>query len=989
MLRTLGGLRLEGSSFGRSKPLLLLAYLALEGAKTRRELADLFYLDAKDPRDSLSTALGYLKREASAVEADAQKVWTSQECDAPKLLQLLDGGQLGGGLELYQGAFLAGVDLLLGEELEEWVYQTRELLAGRVRETRLQLGEKALAKGRYEVAARHAEAAYGLGGAPELDPEDLKRLYPLLYLGKSLLAGALRREAEGFGIALEVKEPAPEPIPAQPVRNNLPLQTTSFVGRDPELLEVARLLGSPEQRLLTLHGLGGAGKTRLALQVAHQQLEDSAFTDGVFFVALDAISTLEAIPLAIAEALVIGLQAPENPLAQIQQAIGEQHILLVLDNFEHLVEGATSLVALLAACPNLKALVTSRERLGVAEEWVFPLGGLGLPGSESRFEDAPYSDAMQLFVQRAKRVKLDFALEPTTLPLVLKICRLVEGYPLGLELAAAWVRMLPPEEIAQEIERNLDFLSSAARNSPARQRSLRAVFESAWNSLNPKEQAALRKLSVFRGGFRREAAGEVMGATLPLLASLVDKSLLRTSANGRYDRHALLYGYMQEKLAEHPEEQQQTRDLHAAFFLKFAEHANGELSGDEQALWLGRLGEEHDNLQAALEWVLSQSEAEIALRITRALSRFWDIRGHFAEGRAWLVKALALPAPELKDLRARALNGVGVIAKDQGDFAAAKVYLEESLALHGELGSRSPRAVTLNNLGVLAYQQNDYLTAQEYYRQSLSILRELDNPGGVAYVLQNLGNLAHDLGEYALARQYKEESLEISRQLEDGVGIAIALANLSITAIEQGEYGAVRGQLEESLKLSLVLGDSNGIATAKQLLGYMAFLRGESEEANLRLEECQKLFRQTGDKMGLSSTLLMLGEVQLQNDLVGANALFQEALSLLEQLKQPKGTATALEKLAAVAAKAGRWAQGVHLYAAASRLREQFKTPLPPSEQARYQRTLNALREGLDKKNFDSSWAIGQRWTLEEAVGKALEPTALAGSKLHPPTPFE
>lgn len=988
MLKTLGGLVLEGSSFQRSKPLLLLAYLSLEGGKTRRELADLFYLDTKDPRDSLSTALGYLKRQAHAAEADARKVWSGQECDATRLLQLLDEGQLGAALEFYQGPFLAGINLALGPELEEWVYQTREFLAARVREARLQLGEKAFAEGRYQAAARHAEAAHELGGAPELAPEDLKRLYPLLYLGKSPLAATLRLEALGFEIALEAGEPARKPSPAPPVRNNLPIQSTSFVGRGAELLEVARLLKNPEHRLVTLHGLGGGGKTRLALQVAHQQLEEGFFSDGVFLVALDTLTAPEAIPQAIAEALGLSLQAQEDALTQVRQAVSEQTLLLVLDNFEQLVEGALRVSQLLEACPNLKILVTSRARLNLAEEWVFPLAGLGLPGAESRLEDVPYSDAVQLFVQRAKRVRLDFALEPATLPQVLKICHLVEGYPLGLELAAAWVRMLPPEEIAQEIERNLDFLNSATRNTPPRQQSLRAAFESAWHALGSREQAALRKLSVFRGGFRREAASQVVEATLPLLASLVDKSLLRISANGRYNCHALLYQYMSEKLAEHPGERGQTRDLHAGFFLEFAERANGELNGDEQALWLGRLEEEHDNLRAALDWVLSKPGAETALRITRALSRFWDIRGHLSEGRAWLSQALALPAPELKDLRARALNAAGVLAKDQGDFAAAKAYLGESLALHAEVGSPGPGAVTLNNLGIVAYQQNDYLAAQDYYQQSLAILRGLDNPGGVAYVLQNLGNVAHDLGDYPLAWRYKSESLAISRSLEDQVGTAIALANLGMTAIEQGGYTVAREQLAESLELSEVLGDAMGIATAKQLLGLVASLQGEDECAGLLLEESSKLFGQKGDRIGLSSTLLMLGHLRLgQNDADEAGAFLQQALSLLGGLKQPKGTAAALEKLAAVAAKTGQAIKGAQLCGAASRLREQFKTPLPPSEQASYQRTLAALRDVLDSQTFASGWATGQGWTLETAVEKALEPVSTR-NRPYTPMPF-
>lgn len=975
MLHTLGNLALEGSSFRRSKPLLLLAYLTLEGSKTRRELADLFYLDTKDPRDSLSTALGYLKREANSAEADSSKAWATVDCDAKKLLELLDGGEFDQALSHYQGSFLAGIDVAMGEELEEWVYKTREFLASRVREAHLKLAEKAFETRQYDVAAKHAETAYGLDGATELEPEDMKRLYPLLYMGKSPKAPELRQEAEAFDIKLEIKElPKETASNVQQLRHNLPPRTTSFVGRDPELLEVANLLANPDCRLVTLHGLGGAGKTRLAVQAAYDQLESGIFRDGIFFVSLASLTSPDLIPLAVAEALNLSLQGQEDGLTQIKNFIGQQSILLVLDNFEQLMVAATLPAELIAACPNLKILVTSRERLNVAEEWVLSLGGLTLPSQESKFEDAAYSEAVQLFVQRAKRVRLDFALNSATSPHVLKICQLVEGYPLGLELAAAWVRAMPLEDIASEIESNLDFLSSMMRNVNDRQQSLRATFEYSWKSLNTKEQTALRKLSVFRGGFRREAASEVTSATLPLLASLVDKSLLRTSANGRYDRHALLYQYMQEKFAENNEEEQQTRDQHATYFLMFAEQANQALNGEQQALWLSRLEEDHDNLRSALTWILSKGDAETALRLVRALSRFWDVHGHFTEGLTWIAKALALPASvEFKDMRARVLNAAGVLAKDQGDYAAARAYLEEGLLLSKEVGDKRSIVSPLNNLGIVAYHQNDYVAAQHYYEQSLVLLRELNNTFGVAYVLQNLGNVAHDLGDYVLARRYKEEGLELLRGLDDGIGIAIALANVAITAIEQEDYALAKERLAESLKLSEVLGDSNGIATAKQLLGFIALLGAEEVGARSLLEESLKLFRQSGDKVGISSTLMILGDAGLeQNDEGAAHPYYDEALSLLEQLKQPKGIAALLERKAALAANREQWARAICLCAAANSLRETFKTPLPPSERSRYQKTLASLHVRVDKATFESYWEEGKTWTLEQAVNYAL-----------------
>ncbi len=322
-LTTLGGLTLEGSEFQQPLPLLLVTYLALEGPQARRVLAELFWPDAKDPRDSLGSALRLMKRAVTgSVEADRSRAYSELPCDARELLTLLDAGDSEAAVALYQGSFLEGLDLTLGEELEEWVHATREYLAHRVRTALIQVGEQEASQGQPTEAAQPAERAYLLRGAPEPDPEDFQRLYTLLQAGGSPIAAEVKREAESFGIPLtthlEEQEPAEQATTEETsAQHNLPTRSTSFVGRDPELLEIAKLLSNSECRLLTVHGPGGVGKSRLALQVAREQLQDGAFKDGVFFVALDALTNPELIPGSIAEALGIDLQGKEDPLTNL------------------------------------------------------------------------------------------------------------------------------------------------------------------------------------------------------------------------------------------------------------------------------------------------------------------------------------------------------------------------------------------------------------------------------------------------------------------------------------------------------------------------------------------------------------------------------------------------------------------------------------------------------------------------------------------------
>ncbi len=801
-----------------------------------------------------------------------------------------------------------------GAELEEWIYGTREYLASQVRRALIDVGEETAAGGEFKEAAAHAERAYLLSEAPPPDPEELMRLYSLLLAGDNRRAVELQREAQAYDLTFsQTLEEAREQFRQPPVAEllspgKLPTRGTSFFGRELELADLTGQLRNPEHRLITLTGSGGVGKTRLALQLAYDQLKRERFRDGVYFVPLDALTSPTFVASHIAEALDLSLHGNDEPRVQLLRYLQSKQLLLVLDNFEHLMEAAELASELVTACPELRLVITSRERLNLEEEWVFPIEGLSFPGDATlSLERAREFDSVQLFGERARRSRSSFFTTLENLPPIIRICQLVEGSPLGIELSAVWVKLLPLEEIADELGRNLDFLSSPARNVAERHRSIRAAFEHSWELLTPKEQGVLRKLSVFRGGFRREAAALVAEASIPVLASLVDKSLLRVVEDGRYDRHPLLYQYTEEKLAEHPEEKTATQERHGRYFLTFAEAAESKLTSARQTEWLDRLDQEHDNLRVALRWMVEDQKSTLSLRLSGALWRFWHTRGYLQEGREWLTDTLAQEAVTGRTTeRAKVLYGAAQLAFAQGDFASARALGEESLDVSREVGDKRGIAESLLILGKAVFHLGDYPKGRSLLEQSLKEARAVGDKQSIAAVLKELGDLVFEQGEYDLSRSLYEESLDLSRDLGDKTGIANSLHSLGLFFKQGGGYQLARTHFEECLKVSREIADKARVSYTLLNLGDLSYRVSDFSSARALYDESLSMMRELGNMWGVGHVLNNLGNVLLIQGHPGkARVLYEECLKIRREIGDEIGAAGALIKIGNVTYQEG------------------------------------------------------------------------------------
>jgi predicted ATPase/DNA-binding XRE family transcriptional regulator len=638
---------------------------------------------------------------------------------------------------------------------------------------------------------------------------------------------------------------------------SLPIPPTPLIGREREVAAIAALVrDGREERLITLTGPGGVGKTRLALAVAAAVVPD--FADGIAWVELAPLAD----PALVASTVAQGVGTQEvggRPLAEtLREHLRGKRLLLVLDNCEHLRRAVADLVAgLLAACPGLAVLATSRASLRIRAERLVPVEPLALPASEAGrgFDDVAESAAVRLFVQRARASRPDFALTAENAAAVAAICRRVDGLPLALELAATRLRALSPTTLLDLLEERLRVLAAAPSDAPERHRSLEAAVAWSHDLLGPAEQALFRRQAVFVGGCSLEAAAAISGddgafATAAGLEALVDEALLgygeTPGGEPRYSMLETVRGFALERL-EATGAAPAVRHAHAAYFLALAERAAPELSGPEQARWLDRLETEHDNLRAALDWGLEQP-GEFALRLAGALWGFWLIRGHLHEGRTWLERALEREPDASPGVVAKALDSAGVFAHYEDDTDRAVALHERALALYRAAGDRRGAATALDNLGVVATRLGDHTRARAPHAEALALRREMGDTRGVVVSLNNLGILALLQGDRDRARAHYEEAVELCRGLGNPLMTAVSLGNLASLLRDEGDRARAAPLYRESLTLRRELGEKEGIVDCLMGMGSIAAADGQPERAARLFGAAEAL----GEAIGLS-----------------------------------------------------------------------------------------------------------------------------------------
>jgi predicted ATPase len=748
----------------------------------------------------------------------------------------------------------------------------------------------------------------------------------------------------------------PTPVSQIAPKHNLPAQTTPFVGRETELAELAQLLADPDVRLLTILGAGGMGKTRLALQAAADILSDAQlgnFQRGVFFVSLAPLQSVDAIVPTVAQAIGFSFYRGGEPRQQLLDYLRQKNMLLIMDNFEHLLAppsvpplvgdagGESLVIDILKTAPDVKILATSRARLNVRGEHRFQIAGMECPDWETSEDAADSTDransanwaeysAVKLFLQGARRARPGFELEADDFKYVSRICRLVQGMPLGILLAAAWVEMLTPEEVADqisgEISQSLDFLGTDLRDVPERQRSMRAVFDHSFNLLSEREREVFQALSVFRGSFAQEAAQRVAGASLRELMALVNRSLLHRTPTGRYQVHELTRQYAANKLGEMPAEEEGVKDRHCAYYAGFLQGREAHLLGRNQKKAAAEIEVELENVRSGWRWAVAQGKiAEIA-RSLEALGEFYWMRGWYSQGEETLTRAAQTLEEEQKNrlgtvrsasLRdADAVTGgaqeeianrrfrvvLGKVLLQQGVFCEmlglkekAKEPLQKSLAIFRDLDAQREMAWALRWLG---HNASSLEEQKRLYLEGLAIFEKIGDRRGILLSLWGLGHTANAQGEYETGKQLHQKGFALARELGNQIDITESLYDLGVAALNLGRYEDAKQLLQESLPLRREFSDFFGTYRSLLRLANACWGLGEFEEAEQLLQESLAICKEIGNLYGVGVIHTELGQAA---NLLGKHAeaiqLAQEGLKIRERLDHRWGVAQSFRVL--------------------------------------------------------------------------------------------
>ena len=898
----------------------LLFYLAVTGRPhNRSHLAGLLWggLPEENARRNLRGAISQLRPALdNYLLAERRTLAFNQEApywlDTTILQRAMSGApeqdkELRTAVSLYRDEFLAQFQVQDAPEFESWLTLERERWRQLLLEAREKLAGAAAARGELALAIEDMRAILSIDSWRE---EAHRQLMALLAqngrrsealaqyeICRRLLAEELGVEPSAETVALveQIKagemgsrgviiSPSPH-LPNSPTSpHNLPAETTPFIGRLAELNQIAGLLADPGCRLLTLFGPGGMGKTRLARQAAANAL--NAFADGVYLVALEAVDAARLLAATIANALGVHLSGRQEPRAALLDYLRERRLLLVLDNFEQLLAESDLLLEMLETAPGVKLLVTSREALNLYEEWVFEVQGLAYPAEATTGNLAQF-DAAALFQQRARRAYLGFDLAGNETA-VSEICRLFLGMPLGIELAAAWIRTIPCAEIARRIGANLNSLPTSLRNMPARHRSMVAVCDHSWDLLRPAEKRQLRQLAVFRGGFTAEAAQQVAGAGRRDLSALVDKALLQVAPSGRYDLHPLIRHYVAGKLTAHPDELAESQTRHTAFYAAFLANLTKALNGRDQQQALQAITGEIANARTAWTAAVTEHAFERLDQMVEPLFHFYNKRGLQQEGfqqfdlavavtrakgptnlltrllvrqgrlsehvshsftlpESLLVEGLALAREQaLPEECAQALMGLGLLALLQGQPEDADAYLQDSQVISRQANIPWTLANVLILLAWLYSGRGQGEQAKAMCQEAIALHQEVGDVNGVAAGLTALGKVYNELDEWPEAEAAYREALAICRRHNHRVGEGQALTGLFAACYRQGKVEQAAVYVQESLAVNQVVGNRLGMAIAYHNLGFLAANDGRHAEAVAHYRQTLSIYHTTG-----------------------------------------------------------------------------------------------------------------------------------------------
>ncbi|HLX57582.1 MAG TPA: tetratricopeptide repeat protein [Ktedonobacteraceae bacterium] len=776
--------------------------------------------------------------------------------------------------------------------------------------------------------------------------------------------------------------------------HNLPTQPTPFVGREQEMTNLYDLLRRPDVRLVTLTGPAGVGKTRLALQVA-AELSD-LFADGLFLVPLAPVNDPEQTVPAITQTLGISDLSGQTPLTQLKGVLKDKQMLLVLDNFEQVIPAAVQMAELLAACPQLKIIVTSQVVLRLQAEREFSVSPLSLPNPKRLPDIIALSqyEAVALFIQRSQMVKPDFVVTNANAPAVAAICVRLDGLPLAIELAAARSKFFAPQALLTRLEQGLAMLTGGARDLPARQQTLRGAIAWSYNLLTSEQQILFRRLAVFVDGCMWEAAeivcraaGDLVGDVLDGLLSLVDKSLLRqqesTEGEPRFWMLQTLREFGLEVLAS-AGEMKVTREAHAEYYLALAEEAESHLRGAGQARWFAQLQQEHENLRTGLTFLLEQARVqtetqegrqhtEQALRLCVALHEFWDSRGYMREGLNFLKRSLVGRSVVAPALGAKALYVASDLAWSIDDAERAEALCGESLSLYRELGDTAGIASCLLLLGTVARTKGQYATARARLEEA-ALFQEIGDRWRKGRGYTELARIATEQGQYERAHALLEESLELYQALGDQQRIGWVRYLLArLLFVSQQDPARAQRLAEQSLALLRELGDSF-IGFPLGLLGQMLLVQGEHVRAHSLLEESVALFQEVGDLGDTPEPLISLARVAMgQGNVALALQRYQECLAMLRELSYQEGILACLEGLGAVIAVQGEPAKAARLWGTVEVQRETMDAPMHPVYRAEYEQAVDAARTELGEEAFAAAWAEGRATPLEQVIDEVLK----------------